>query len=428
MSLQRERRVRALGWRVELVIVAALALVAAAGYGGVALIDQLVTTPSKAASAPALPPPPGMFRATAEEWAGLRFAPVRLLRFATEDQAEGKIATDEDLATPVFSPYSGRVTRLFARAGDHVVRGAPLFAIAATQLVHGANDLIKAVDTLATARARLNLARTDEQREHALYEAKGAALKNWQKAQVTLAAAQGSFRSAEIAVATARNNLRILGESDAEISAIENAPDTFLMNPQATVYAPISGTVIKRRVGLGQYLRAGGSKPVFTIGDMAKVWLLANVPEEEAPAMRLGEPVEVHVLAFPGRVFKARLTYVAPAIDPDTYRLAVRAEVDNPNGELKPGMFADFTIVTGHPVTAPAVPAEAVVYHGRRAQVWVTGKNKTLGLREIRVGRTQDGMIEVRAGLSPGETVATQGALFINRAAEGVDGPAGGGR
>src|SRR5579875_1934887 len=381
MSHQRQRRVRALGWHVEAAILAGLVLAVAAGCGGVALIDRLVTPPLQAASVPPPAVPPGMFRATDEEWAGRKFAPVRRMRFATEDRAEGKITADEDLATPVFSPYSGRVTKLFARAGDRVERGAPLFAIAAMQLVRGENDLIKAVDALA--------------------------------------AAQAAYRSAQIAVAAARNNLRILGESTAEIGAIENSPDTFLINPQATVYAPISGTVIKRRVGLGQYLRAGGSKPVFTIGDVAKVWLLANVPEEQAPAMRLGEPVAVHVLAFPGRVFKAKLTYVAPAIDPDTHRLPVRAEVDNPEGALKPGMFADFTILTGKPVTAPAVPAAAVIYHGRRAQVWVAGKNKTLGLREIRVGRTQDGMVEVRAGLSPGERVVTSGALFIDRAAEG---------
>lgn len=418
MSQGGQNRPRALGWGVELAILVALALVAAVWFGGVALVDQLVTTPSKAASAPPAAPS-GMFRATAEEWAGLRFAPVRLVSFAVWRRAEGRIAPDADAATPVFSPYSGRVTALFAKAGAHVRRGAALFAIDASQMVQGENKLISAVDTFDTARAWLALARTEEAREHALYEAKGAALKDWQKAQVALAAARGSFHSAQIAVAAARNGLRILGVSDAEIAAIENAPDTFQINPQATVYAPISGTVTERQVGFGQYLRAGGSKPVFTIGDMAKVWLLAEVPEEDAPAMRLGEPALVHVLAFPRRVFKARLAYVAPAIDPDTHRLPVRAEVDNPDGALKPGMFADFTIITGNPVTAPAVPAEAVVYHGERAQAWVAGKNRMLGLRAIKIGRTQDGMVEVRAGLSPGEVVVTSGSVFIDRAARG---------
>ncbi|MBV9490017.1 MAG: efflux RND transporter periplasmic adaptor subunit, partial [Verrucomicrobia bacterium] len=131
------------------------------------------------------------------------------------------------------------------------------------------------------------------------------------------------------------------------------------------------------------------------------------------------EPVEVHVLAFPGRVFKARLTYVAPAIDPNTHRLPVRAEVENPDGALKPEMFATFSIITGNAVNAPAVPEEAVVYEGQMARVWVAGKDKTLGLRQIQTGRTQDGVIEVLAGLEPGESVVTSGSLFIDRAAKG---------
>jgi cobalt-zinc-cadmium efflux system membrane fusion protein len=83
-------------------------------------------------------------------------------------------------------------------------------------------------------------------------------------------------------------------------------------------------------------------------------------------------------------VFKAKLTYVAAAIDPNTHRLPVRAEVENPDGALKPEMFANFSIITGNAVTAPAVPEEAVIYEGQTARVWVAGKDKSLGLREIR--------------------------------------------
>lgn len=159
------------------------------------------------------------------------------------------------------------------------------------------------------------------------------------------------------------------------------------MNPEAIVYAPIGGTVTQRQVGLGEYINSaasGASNPVFSIGDMSKVWLLANVHEADAPAMQLGQAVEVHVLAFPGRVFKAKPTYVAAAIDPNTHRLPVRAEVENPDGALKPEMFANFSIITGNAVTAPAVPEEAVIYEGQTARVWVAGKDKSLGLREIR--------------------------------------------
>ncbi len=405
--------------RTQWLIVGVLALGLAGPFAAIAILDSLAG--SSASAEPSPPPvPPGMFRATPAQWAGLKFAPVRLLGFRTEHESEGKIANDDDATTPIFSPYSGRVTKLFAKAGDYVKKGAPLLAVEASEIVQGQNDLVSAVSALATARAQLNLAQTNEKRQHELYDSKGAALKDWQQAQVDLATAQGGFRSAEIALAAVRNRLRILGKSDTEIDAIESAPDRLRMNPEAILSAPIDGTVIQRQVGLGQYINSeanGASVPVFTIGDMSKVWLLANVSEEDAPSMRVGEAVEAHVLAFPGRVFLARLTYVAAAIDPATHRLAVRAEVENPDGALKPEMFADFSIVTGPASEKSAVPEEAVVYEGNTARVWVAGADDTLGLREIRTGRIQDGMVEALSGLRAGETVVTSGSLFIDRAA-----------
>jgi len=97
--------------------------------------------------------------------------------------------------------------------------------------------------------------------------------------------------------------------------------------------------------------------------------------------------------------------------------LPVRADVENPDGALKPGMFATFSIVTGATETAPAVPQSAVVFEGETARVWVAGDNETIAARRIRIGRSADGMLEVRDGLSKGEKVVTSGALFIDRAA-----------
>jgi cobalt-zinc-cadmium efflux system membrane fusion protein len=422
----RERPVaRGLARRTQWLIVAGIALIVAATFGTHWLLDRFSAarsnvTAAETQSAPAT----GTFRPTDAQWESLKIAPVQLRSFQSERTTEGKIANDDDATTPVFSPYSGRVTKLFAKAGDEVKQGASLLAIEASEFVQGQNDLISAVSALNTARAQLNLAQTTEKRQHELYDTKGGALKDWQQSQVDLATAQGSFRSTEIALAAVRNRLRILGKSDAEIAAIENAPDRLTMNPEAIVYAPISGTVTQRQVGLGQYINSaanGASTPVFSIGDMSKVWLLANVHEADAPSMRPGEPVEVHVLAFPGRVFKAKLIYVAAAIDPGTHRLPVRAEVENPDGALKPEMFATFSIITGDAVNAPAVAEAAVVYEGQTARVWVAGKDKTVGLRQIRPGRTQDGMVEVLAGLQPGESVVTSGSLFIDRAAQATD-------
>jgi cobalt-zinc-cadmium efflux system membrane fusion protein len=404
-----------------LLIVAGIVLFVAGIFSIGSLVSWLVTARSNAASAETpSATTPGTFRPSDTQWESLKVASVQLLSFRTEHTTEGKIANDDDTTTPVFSPYSGRVIKLYAKAGDSVTQGAPLLALHASEFVQAQNDLIAAAGALNTTRAQLNLAQTTEKRQHDLYDSKGGALKDWQQSQVDLANAEGNFRSAEIALAAVRNRLRILGKSDAEITAIENAPDRLNMNPEAIVYAPITGTVTQRQVGLGQYIESaasGASVPIFSIGDMSRVWLLANVREVDAPSMRLGEAVEVHVLAYPGRVFQAKLTYVAPSIDPNTHRLPVRAEVENPDGALKPEMFANFSIITGDAVTAPAVPESAVVYEGQKARVWVAQKDKSITLREIRTGRTQDGMVEVLAGLQSTESVVTSGSLFIDRAA-----------
>jgi cobalt-zinc-cadmium efflux system membrane fusion protein len=411
------RMSRGLPRRTQLMILAAVAATALVVLVAVPALRSHFASREEAVAPPAAP---GTFRPTEAQWASLKIAQVQRLVFRTERVTDGKIANNDDTTTPVFSPYSGRVTKLFAKAGDHVKEGDPLLAIDASEFVQGQNDLIAAGSALNTARAQLKLATINEQRQHQLYEAKAGALKDWQQAQADLESASNNLRSAEIALAAVRNRLRILGKSDAEIDALAQARR---MSPEAIVTAPISGTIIQRQVGLGQNINsaaAGATTPVFSIGDLSTVWLLANVREIDAPLMHVGAPVEVRVLAFPGRVFKAKLTYVAASIDQNTHRLPVRAEVENPKGELKPGMFASFSIITGADSEAPAVPQSAVIYEGDTARVWVARDDKSLASRQIRIGRTRsDGMVEVLSGLEPGEKIVVSGTLFIDRAAQG---------
>jgi cobalt-zinc-cadmium efflux system membrane fusion protein len=141
------------------------------------------------------------------------------------------------------------------------------------------------------------------------------------------------------------------------------------------------------------------------------------VREVDAPAIRRGMPLEVRVLAYPERVFKAKLAYVAPSVDPTTRRVAVRAEVENPDGALKPEMFASFSIVTGTDSKAPALPESAIIYEGRSTRIWIARDNGSLALRQVKLGRSSSGVFEVLAGVSAGEKVVTSGALFIDRAA-----------
>jgi cobalt-zinc-cadmium efflux system membrane fusion protein len=367
----------------------------------------------------------GGFKATPAQWADLKIAPVRQVDFPQAEDTDGKIANDDDLTTPVFSPYTGHVVKLFARAGDTVHQGDPLFAVQANEFAQGQSDLISAVASLRTARAQLTLAETNEKRQHELFLAHGAAQKDWQQSQVDLATAQGGLNTAQIALTAVRNRLLILGKTNQEIDAVEQSSDVRALDPVGVVSAPIDGIVVQRQVGLGQNIvsaaNGGTSGPQFQIGNMSKVWMLANVREETAPKVHLGDPVHVTVLAYPGRVFAGKITRVSPTIDPVLHRLPVWAEVENPDGILKPEMFARFRIIDG-PSTgpSPAVPSASVVYEGADAHVWLANEaDKTLAIRPIKIGRTIDGEVQVLDGLKPGDKVVTSGAVFIDRAAAG---------
>lgn len=397
----------------------AFVLVGAIAAGGTVLIWQpLADQPENARPAKSADPP-GTFRPTQLQWRGLKLAPATMMTFRPEQATEGTIAVDDDLTTPVFSHYSGRVIKVIAMLGDVVEPGAPLFVIHASEFVQAQNDLITALANLQSSRSQLRMAQTTEKRTHELYLAQGGSLKDWQQAQTDLITAENTVRANEIALHAVRSRLRILGKTDEEIKSLEAEP-TQKLNPVAVVTAPVRGTITQRQIGVGQYINSeatGATNPVYTISDLSTVYLIANVREVDAPLMQVGLPLEVHVLAYPGRIFKGKVSYVAPSIDPNTHRLPVRADVENPDGALKPGMFANFDIITGEASTAPAVPQEAIVYEGERARVWVAGDGDTLALREIRTGRTSGGMVEVRAGLSAGENVVTSGTVFIDRAA-----------
>ena len=394
-------------------------LVAGAGVAAAALIWGLRADQPENPRPPTSASPPGTFQPTQQQWRSLKLEAVTVRAFRPEQVTEGTIAVDDDLTTPVFSHYSGRVTKVIAMLGDLVEPGAPLFVIHASEFVQAQNDLITALANLQSSRSQLKMAETTEKRTHELYLVQGGALKDWQQAQTDLITAGNTVRSNEIALHAVRSRLRILGKTDQEISSLEAEP-TQKLNPVAVVTAPVRGTITQRQIGVGQYINSeatGATNPVYTISDLSTVYLIANVREVDAPLMRVGLPLEVHVLAYPGRTFKGKVSYVSPSIDPNTHRLPVRADVENPDGALKPGMFANFSIITGEALTAPAVPREAIVYEGERARVWVGGEGATLALREIRTGRTSGGMVEVLAGLSPGEKVVTSGTVFIDRAA-----------
>ena len=196
-----------------------------------------------------------------------------------------------------------------------MVAGQPLLEVEASEFVQGQNDLISAKAQLMSAEAQLRLAEASEKRQHELYDAKGTSFREWEQSQADLAAAVSAYRTAEIALAAVRGRLRILGKNESEVSRLEFLSGQQHASTVATVHAPIAGTIIQRQVGVGQYINsaATGGTPVFAIGDLSQVWMVAKVREEDAPNIKMGQLVEVRVLAFPTMIIQGHVTYVSPA-------------------------------------------------------------------------------------------------------------------
>jgi membrane fusion protein, heavy metal efflux system len=378
-------------------LLAAAALLVALAIGA-AIGKRHGVTPE--AGAPTQQPAGDSFHLTDEQVRSIATEPVVTLKFHSEAVSDGKIAFNADTLTPVYSPYSGHVTRVLVPPGALVGRGQALFEVEASEFAQGESDLL-------AASAQLKLSAILEQRKHSAYDAHGGSLQDWQQAQNDLAVAQASL-------AAVRNRLRILGLSDAKIDAMSAGGSA---DAVVAVDAPIAGLVVDRQLGPGQVLQPGSSTALYTIADLSTVWLLANVRETDAPQVRVGQAVSAHVIAFPDRDFKARLTYVGATVDPASRRVAVHAVIDNADGALKPEMFASLAITTSADSEAPAVPQEAVIYEGDSARVWLLLTGNDVGLRRIRVGRQRDGKVEVLEGVSAGQRVVTRGALFIDRAA-----------
>lgn len=383
-----------------------------------AFLANLFTERAGVATATEVSPPKesdGKFRPTAAQWKTLSVEPVVERVFHAEHRTEGKISVDEDRSTPIFSPFAGRLTKLLVAPGDTVKQGQPLFVVEAADSLQAQNELITATSAVNKARSQLSLAQTVEQRHRTLYQDKATSLKDWQQSQLDLTNAENDLRSAETSLEAMRGRLRILGKTDPEIDKFQK---TGIMSPDSTVFSPLSGTIILRKAGPGQYVGAGSSDPVFVIGDLSTVWLNAFVRESDAPRVRDGQSIKFSVLAYPNRVFDARINYVATAIDPNSRRRIVRATIDNSQNLFNPEMFASVTIFTdegGGP--SAAVPRDAIIYEDDNARVWVTNDNNALELREIKTGTSDGQEVQVLEGLKPGEKVVTKGSLFIDRAA-----------
>ena len=328
---------------------------------------------------------------------------------AVDRKATGKIAFNEDRLTPVFTPFSGRILELLANKGDTVRVGQPLATVESPDFVGAQNDLSSARSDLAKANIGLNTAQVAEQRAQRLHEQEALSTKEQQQAEADLARAQDDVRRAQAAVAAVENRLRLFGKDPEEIASLVQGVD-----PRVTMRAPISGTIVDRKIGPGQFVKPDMPDPLFMISDLTTLWVLVDVFESDVAAIHVNMPVEVSVAAYPDRVFPARISFISPAVDATTRTLRVRCLVANPNGLLKPDMFATIKIASAGQQSVPTLPASAVVVEGNNSFAFVAEGHGQFRRRTVNASKEIEGGFIVDSGVKSGETVATRGALLLN--------------
>jgi len=282
--------------------------------------------------------------------ASVKVEPVEEREFPLEKEAIGSIDFNEELSVQVFTPYPGRIVNLFAKVGDEVKKGETLFTI-------DSPDLLTAESAVIAAAGVLELTTRNLERLKELYKTRAVAQRDLEQAASDQQAAEGALR-------TARDNVRLFGKSETEIDRIisERKADPILVVP-----SPITGLITARNAAPGLFVQPGATAP-YTVADIDTMWMLANVVETDSPAFQVGQAVKVKISAFPDREFDGKITTIGAMVDPNTRRVLVRSEIQNPQHELRSGMFANFVIRIGDPVRSPAAPLNGVVRERCRAE------------------------------------------------------------
>jgi cobalt-zinc-cadmium efflux system membrane fusion protein len=329
--------------------------------------------------------------------------------------ATGKILVPEDRVAVIGPVNQGRIVRLYAGQGSRVRRGQKLADLESADIDQAEADYLKALADYENARrssvAEVKLAQTTYDRTKLLYEKTITAGKNLQQAEhdldVAKASAENSVNGTKAALTAARRHLLILGLKDSTIDSLASKPDlaaVFSLN------SPIDGIVVERNATVGATV--GTDANLFKIIDISRVWIDANVFEKDLQRVRMGQEVKVTVPAFPGSTFSGRVILVNSIVDPDTRTVKVRTEVPNPDGRLKPDMFANVEIVTDVNRAAISIPQSAVLNDGGKTVVFVAESNG-YKKREVHVGIQSGDRVEIVEGLNAGDKLVVKGNYLL---------------
>jgi membrane fusion protein, heavy metal efflux system len=315
--------------------------------------------------------------------------PTRLTRTL---RLTGAVAYNAFNTTPVITQVGGPVSRILVVPGQHVKSGQPMLDVSSPDYSQLLDAYLKAADAY-------RLADKNYVRAQDLYQHHAIAQRDLEQAESDRNQAQADLNAAD-------QGMKILGIKNP--GDLAKAPSSALI----PVLAPIGGEVVERLVSPGQVVQAGQTQ-AFTISDLSTVWVLANVYQADLAAVRTGDDVVVQTDAYPGN-FHGRISYVSPALDPNTRTLQARIVVDNPGEKLKRDMYCTVTVTAGSIANAIVVPDSSVLRDDNNQPfVYLATSANQFGRRDVEIGQSLNGQTQILRGLSPGEKVVGDGSLFL---------------
>lgn len=335
---------------------------------------------------------PGLFSIPQNQMSHVQIVTIAPVKLTRTLRLSGNVTYNAFHTTPVITNVGGPVGRVLVVPGESVHKGQPLLEIASPDYAQLRTAYLKARSTFHVTDK--NYARAQD-----LYAHHAIAERDLLQAESDRTQAQADLDSTEQA-------LKILGITRPD--ELEKAPSS----PQIPLLAPIAGEVVERDVAPGQLLQAGATQ-AFVISDMSNVWVLANIYQNDLGYVKVGDAVVVQTDSYPD-TFHGKISFLSPALDPNTRTLQARLAVDNPGGKLKNNMYCVATVTAGVIPNAIAVPDAAVLRDDQNQPfVYVASGSNQFGRRGVEIGQSQAGQTQILKGLSTGEKVVGDGSLFL---------------
>jgi cobalt-zinc-cadmium efflux system membrane fusion protein len=333
-----------------------------------------------------------LFSVPQEQMAHVQVVTVKPSHLRRVLRLPGAVAFNGYLTTPVITQVSGPVARVLTVPGQNIRAGQPMLFVASPDFAQLRTNYLKAKDSVGLTKR--SYARAQDLYQHHVI------------AQTDLEQAESAQNQAQADLQSAEQALRVVGiEHPDQLST-----DTAMK--EVPVLAPITGEAVERLVSPGQLIQAGATQ-VFTISDLASVWVLASVYERDLGAVQMGDPVTIQTDSYP-QEFHGRISYIGAALDPTSHTLQVRIVTQNPGEKLKKDMYVTAIIHAGSIPNVLTVPDSAVLRDAQNQPfVYVEASPNQFGQRSITIGETADANTQVLTGLKTGDRVIADGSLFL---------------